>query len=333
MDTPTFGLPSNETLDALEVALDRWKRGVATMKEYDEAVAQSRDLYAELVDVSPSHVAVANQVSVFVGVIASSLAPGSKVLLAEGEFTSVLFPFLVNEKRGIEVTTVPLQDIATAIDSATDLVAFSLVQSSDGRIADVDAIEESARFHSARILVDTTQAAGWMPVQAGRFDYTVASAYKWLLSPRGTAFMTLGDTTDESVRPLLAGWYAGEEPWKSIYGGPLRLASDARRYDVSPAWLAWIGTVPALEMIAGLGVESIQRHNLELARRIERHLGLEESGSTIVTVPMTDSSRLAELGIHTAVRSNAVRVGVHFYNNADDVDAFLAAVEDLDQSG
>jgi len=32
---------------------------------------------------------------------------------------------------------------------------------------------------------------------------------------------------------------AGDDPWSSIYGGPLRLASDARRFDVSPAGHAW----------------------------------------------------------------------------------------------
>ena len=31
-----------------------------------------------------------------------------------------------------------------------------------------------------------------------------------------------------------SGWYAGDDPWQSIYGPPLRLAMDARRFNVSP---------------------------------------------------------------------------------------------------
>ncbi len=41
--------------------------------------------------------------------------------------------------------------------------------------------------------------------------------------------------------PLHAGWYAGENPWTSVYGLPLRLAGAARGLDSSPVWLAHIG--------------------------------------------------------------------------------------------
>jgi hypothetical protein len=41
-------------------------------------------------------------------------------------------------------------------------------------------------------------------------------------------------TLIDGLTPHYAGWYAGDDPWSSVYGGPLRLASDARRFDVSP---------------------------------------------------------------------------------------------------
>jgi hypothetical protein len=41
--------------------------------------------------------------------------------------------------------------------------------------------------------------------------------------------------------PLAAGWYAGPDPWTTVYGLPLRLAADARALDVSPAWLGHVG--------------------------------------------------------------------------------------------
>ena len=43
----------------------------------------------------------------------------------------------------------------------------------------------------------------------------------------------------ERLTPHAAGWYAGEDIWGSIYGLPLRLASTARRFDASPAWMNW----------------------------------------------------------------------------------------------
>ena len=47
--------------------------------------------------------------------------------------------------------------------------------------------------------------------------------------------MTVRDDVDWLV-PRLAGWYAGPDPWASLYGPPLRLVEDARRFSVSPAW-------------------------------------------------------------------------------------------------
>ena len=327
LDTPTYGLAADSVIDVMTESLDRWRRGIATMAEYDEAVDRSRQLFAGIVGADLDRVAVANQASVFVGVVASALPDGSVVDAPQGDFTSLIFPLLVQEKRGITLRTAPLDDLAAAIDRTTDLVAFSLVQSADGRQADVDSILQAAARHGARVLVDATQAAGWLPLDAARFDYMVVSAYKWLLCPRGTAFMTLGAGHDKEMPPILAGWYAGADPWKSVYGTPLRLADTARRFDVSPAWLPWIGSVPALEIIADHGVDAIHRHNRALADSARTRLGIQPTGSAIVTVPLSDTSPLAERGISASLRSSNVRVGFHLYNDDGDVDALVEAVQ------
>lgn len=326
LDTPTYGLAAKSVIEVMTESLDRWRRGIATMAEYDQAVTRSRQLFSEIVNVDLDRVAVANQASVFVGVVAASLPDGSVVLAPEGDFTSLLFPMLVQEGRGIVLRTAPLNDLAGAIDGNTHLVAFSLVQSADGCQADVDSIMEAAARHGAKTLVDATQAAGWLPIVASRFDYMVVSAYKWLLCPRGTAFMTLGPGHDKAMLPILAGWYAGDDPWKSVYGTPLRLADSARRFDVSPAWLSWIGSVPALETIASQGVEAIHRHNTTLADSARSRLGMEPTGSAIVTVPLSDTSALTERGIAASLRSTNVRVGFHLYNDSSDIDALVDAV-------
>ena len=142
------------------------------------------------------------------------------------------------------------------------LVALAAVQSSDGEVAPLDAVEAAAARHGVDVLVDVTQAAGWLPVDAGRFAYTVCAAYKWLLSPRGTAFLTVRPDRWDALVPPAAGWYAGEQPWSSIYGTPLRLAADARRYDVSPGWHAWVGTASSLALLEQVGVRDLHAHAL-----------------------------------------------------------------------
>ena len=138
--------------------------------------------------------------------------------------------------------------------------------------------------------------------------------------------MTLGPGHDKEMPPILAGWYAGADPWKSVYGTPLRLADSARRFDVSPAWLSWMGSVPALEIIASHGVDAIHRHNQALADSARTELGIQPTGSAIVTVPLSDTSALTERGISASLRSSNVRVGFHLYNDHGDVDALVEAV-------
>lgn len=323
LNTATYGLPSHAVVSAMSSGIDRWRRGVATMDEYDQAVDSSRRLAAAVFDVPADRVAAANQVSVFVGTIAASLPPRSRVLIPEGEFTSLLFPFLV--RRQVEVVEVPHDRLAESVDASIDLVAFSLVRSADGLVADAASIRAAARAVGATLVVDATQAAGWLPFDSDDFDFTVASTYKWLLCPRGTAFMVVGPDAPV-IDPIFAGWYAGEEVWQSIYGSPLRLAGSARRYDVSPAWLSWVGTEPALRLIAELGVQAIHRHDVALAELVRRELDIAPSGSAMVTIPLTDTSRLARHGIEAAVREGSVRVGFHLYNTEDDVDRLLEVV-------
>lgn len=326
LDTATYGLAASTVVDAMTDGLERWRKGTATMPYYDGAVDRSRILFAEIMGVDPANVAVANQASVFVGMVAASLPPGSVVLAPEGEFTSVLFPFLVAEERGVVVRTAPLSDLADAVDADVDLVALAVVQSSDGTVTDLAKVAEAARSHGARTLVDATQAAGWLPIDASMADYLIVSAYKWLLCPRGTAFMALGPRHDPQMTAVVAGWFAGEDVWDSIYGTPLRLAESARRYDVSPAWLAWVGTVPALEIIADHGVEAIHRHNLALADAARSQLGLKPSPSAILTIPTTGGDGLAQRGISASTRVGAVRASFHLYNSPADLATLVTAL-------
>lgn len=328
LDTPTYGLASGEVLATMQDALSAWQRGTATTAGYDQAVARSRTLFADLVGVDAEQVAVANQVSVLVGTVAASLPAGSRVVAVEGDFTSLLYPFLVHRDRGVEVRMVGLDALPDALEDGTDLVAFSLVQSADGRVADLEAVLAAAERHGARTLVDATHAVGWLPVDASRIDHLVVGAYKWLMAPRGTAFLTVGDDALASLRPIAAGWYAGEDVWGSIYGPSMDLARSARRLDVSPAWLSWVGTVPALALVHDLGVEAIHRHDTTLAATMRAALDLPEPDrpSAIVSVPDVEGVDLAAAGIRASVRAGRLRVGFHLHNDLEDVERVVEAL-------
>jgi selenocysteine lyase/cysteine desulfurase len=327
LNTATVGLPPQPSLAALEVHLTAWADGQLDPRAVDVDVERSRSAFARLVGTVPQDVAIGVAVSSFVGLVAASLPPTARVLVADGDFTSVLFPFLEQERRGVTVRSVPLEHLAEAVDARTDLVAVSAAQSADGRVIDLDALAAAARHHGAEVLLDVTQAAGWMAIDAARFTYVVAGGYKWLLCPRGTAFMAVGGERAEGLLAHHAGWYAGRDPWDSIYGMPLRLAPGARRLDVSPAWPCWVGAAGALELLADRGPAAIGAHNGALADALRAGLGLPPTASAIVSVAAPGAGeRIAAAGVRASVRAGSARVSFHLYNDENDVDLALHAL-------
>ncbi len=327
LNTASYGLPPRPAFEALQSALGDWREGRTTWEPWGESTERARAAFARLVGAETEHVAVGATVSELVALVAAALPDGARVLVPEIDFASLLFPFLVHADRGVDVKTVPLRDVVDAIDSRTTLVAASTVQSSTGDVLDVDAVAAAAREHGALVALDATQACGWLPVAASRADFVVCAAYKWLMSPRGTAFLAVQPERLEMVRPLAANWWAAEDPHATYYGPPLRLAHGARRLDTSPAWFSWVGAAPALELVEQIGVEAIHAHDVRLANRFRAGLGLPESNSAIVSLDMPEAeARLARAGIQAAVRAGSLRASFHVYSTEQDVDAALDAL-------
>ena len=331
LNAATCGLPLDGTVSALTEGIDRWSRAEHDLAGYDAAVTTSRAAFARIVGVPTADVAVAAQTAAMVGMVATSLPAGAEVLTVEGDFTSVTYPFLT--RTDLRVRAVPLAELADHVRPGTAAVALSLVQSRDGAIADQDALVEAARRVGALTVVDLTPAAGWLPVDASRFDVTVTSAYKWLCAPRGVTFLTAGPGARSRLRPVHANWYAGADVWSSVYGHDPRLADDARRFDLSPAWFCWLGAVPTLEAfaeeLAGPDPDAVRRHDVALADSLRAGLGLDPAGSAIVSVPDTDGTagiRLARAGLKAAARGGSARLSFHVWNGEEDVAAATEAL-------
>ena len=324
LNTASYGLPPKPAWDALQAALADWHGGRTSWEHWGVPGEEARASFARLVGVPVETVAIGANVSTFIGLVAASIPDGARVLVPDVEFTSLLFPFLVQEHRGVTVRLVPAAELVAEIGPDVDVVAFSAVQMASGEVADLAGIASAAAEHGALTVVDATQAVGWLPFAGAQFDVVVAHAYKWLMSPRGTAFMAIRPERMDTVVPHAAGWYAGEDPLQTFFGGPLRLAASARRLDTSPAWFMWVATAAALDVIEQVGVDAIHRHDVALANRFRAGLGLEPSNSAIVFCDIEDAAdKLERAGIRAAVRGGRLRTSWHVYNTQADVDRTL----------
>jgi selenocysteine lyase/cysteine desulfurase len=237
----------------------------------------------------------------------------------------VLFPWRPLAERGVELRRVPLERLVDAVDDRTALAAFSLVQSADGRVADLDGLKATG----VRLFIDGTQAVGGSAVDLRGIDYLVAHSYKWLLSPRGLAFFYVRPERLAELTPWLAGWKSRSDPFGDYYGAP-ELASDAHRLDISIPWFSAAGARPSLTLIAELGAEAVAGNNLGLARSFCAALGLPEPASPIVRVQVADPEeaveRLRRAGVSCSARSGSIRFAFHLYNEQADVELALEAL-------
>ncbi|GAA2081584.1 aminotransferase class V-fold PLP-dependent enzyme [Streptomyces albiaxialis] len=338
LNTASHGLFPSRTADAVREGVTDMATGRIDMPRYFAVADEARASYARLAGTTPDRVALGSAVSTYVGLIAASLPGGAEVLVADGDFSSVVNPFTVRDD--LKLRTAPLAGLAEAVDSSTALVAVSAVQSADGRIADLAAIREAAGSAGARTLIDATQAVGWFPLRADEHDYVVSAAYKWLLCPRGASFLTVSEEVQESraLLPQHAGWVAGARPWENTYGPVRQYAPDARRYDESPALLSYLGAARSLALVERVGRDAIGAHDRALARRFRAGVAGIGAGyeavpgdSAIAAVPGLGGAaeRLAEAGIVASVRDGNLRVAFHLYNTEADVDRLLNVLADV----
>lgn len=320
LNTASVGVPPADAADAVAGAVTGWRTGASRPPDFDAPVAAARAAWARLAGVPADRVAIGATVSGLVALVAAGLPAGSRVLVAEGEFTSLSWPFAT---RGHSVTAVPHAELG-ARAGEFDAVAVSVVQSADGALVDLAALR-AAHDAGTRVVLDVTQALGWFDGDLAWADALVGGGYKWLLAPRGTAWLALAPGWAPPAEQ--AGWYAADDPWTGVYDLPVRLAPDARALDTSPAWLCHVGAAVSLPWLAGLDRAAVHAHCAGLGDALRAGLDLPPAGSAIVAVRREGAAeRLAAAGVVAAVRAGAARLSFHLYNTPDDVAVALDAL-------
>jgi hypothetical protein len=147
--------------DALSAAVHPWRRGGDAPQDFDEAVAVARASFADVIGVPVQQVAVAG----YHRWSAWSPLPYRLVVGAcrQGRVQQPYLPFAVQASRGVVVTEADLTELADRT-ADHDLVAVSAVASADGALADLESLAAATAGIRTKVLIEVTQAAGWLPL-------------------------------------------------------------------------------------------------------------------------------------------------------------------------
>jgi len=143
-------------------------------------IARVREKFATIIGAQPHEVAIAPSVSSAVSSIATSLdySTRNKVVLAEMDFPTLAYQWLVKERLGVECRFVESPDriytppelFEKEVDSKTALVATSRVFFTSGYIQDVRVVADIAHKNGAYILIDDYQGTGQIPIDVKAMD-------------------------------------------------------------------------------------------------------------------------------------------------------------------
>lgn len=360
LNQASLGLIPEPAIEAMEGFLEQTARfGNLYLNDDQEAAILDgvRSAGAGVLGTSPEAVAVVSGASEGLGQATSLLEPDrGTVLLVGSDFPSVTYPWLAAAERGdISLRFIEdqadrdlTQDLVEAIDPATAVVAFGVVQFATGTRVDAGRVAERAHEVGARVLVDATQlaGAGVVDMTAWGADAVVTSGYKWLSAHGGVALLALVPELVDRV-PGLVGWMGAQDPF-DLDPLTLRLADAARRVELSTmSYVSAIGLESSIAMLSSVGFERIDEH----ARRLATHLvdrvaelgwrpfrppGDPSAAPHIVSLrrahhdPAVTAERLAsEYRIICGRRVGGLRISLHAYNDGDDIDRLVEALRRL----
>jgi selenocysteine lyase/cysteine desulfurase len=315
-----------------------------------------RALTAQLLNASSEEIAVTASVSAGLNSLASALdfsGARNKVVVSDFEFPTNAQIWHAQESRGAKVVHVPraadgyipLENFAKAIDEQTQLVAITHVCFRNGAKLDIPGIVRLARAQGAKVLLDCYQSVGSLhiDVKALDLDFAVGGMLKYLLGTAGIGFLYVRESLARSLVPTNSGWFAQAEI-AAMDITANRPAPNARRFEAgTPAVVNAYAAEAGLKFLLAVGTQAIEKRNFALTQSCMQRLQEigwpsitppqnERRGAT-VAVPSRDSGGLTQelmkRDIVTSYRDDNLRASFHFYNNADDVESFLASMKEL----
>ncbi len=263
-------------------------RGVhALSDEATQMVEESRRKVAAFIGGSPRECVFTRNATEAINLVAHAwgrkfLGPQDEILLTEMEHHSNLVPWqILAQEKGVRLRFIPVTSEGTLdleaapriITPKVKLVAFTAASNALGTINPVEELIALARANGARTLVDASQWAPHLPIDAGRWgcDFMAFSAHK-MLGPTGIGVLYGRAELLEGMDPFLGGGDMIQRVFLERFTpNVLPHKFEAGTPNIADA----VAFGAALDYLGQVGLSAIREHELGLVRRALEILGAE----------------------------------------------------------
>lgn len=356
-------------------AYQKWQRRLESQpvlflgREHDLLLKESRAALGAYLNADADDLVYVPNATHGVNIVARSLdlKLGDEVLSTNHEYGACdyTWQFLCAKtgakyiRQPIELPVVSGQEMAeqfwSGVTPRTKAIYVSHITSPTALRLPVEEICRRARQQGLLTIVDGAHAPGQIQLDLAGIgaDFYTGNCHKWMLAPKGAAFLYARREVQHLVAPLVVSWgYGGNN------GQP---GTGSRFIDI----LQWTGTKdPSAALAVPDAIRFMEQHNWEKVHRecsrllkqaVERICilsGMEsmyspdsESYSQMAVAPLPAGLDLAllksrlydehkvEVPLTQWQGRNFVRISVQAYNNRGDIDALVGGLEKLLPSG
>ncbi len=240
--------------------------GMTGRTAQEEVVERTRETIAAQWHVAASEIGFVSSVAEGVSLVAESIdwRAGDTICVDANEYPSVVGPFALQRgpKPTLRLATGQQPDRwAAVVDQNTRIIGVSYVSYLTGERVDLAAMRRLADSVGALLVVDCTQAAGYLPIDARLADFAFSACYKWLLGCTGLAIAYWNRARNSDWMPTTGGWHSIVFPPRPSYTPDLALRPDALRFTRgNPPHLPLYVLASALDYLSQFDVAEVQRH-------------------------------------------------------------------------
>ncbi|MER8467623.1 aminotransferase class V-fold PLP-dependent enzyme [Mesorhizobium sp. M1396] len=286
--------------------------------------------------------------------------PGDNVVLCPKlEHANNILPWLqVKARHNVELRliepdagSIPADALVKAINSRTRIVALATVTMVPGFRTVLEPVAEACKRFGVFLLADGTQSVGILHTDVSRLgvDGLAVSTVKGLMGLYGSGFLYCRQEWADRLNPAYLARFSvdfGNAPESAPVPSSVKLRDGAPRFDIGhynfPGMLA---AHASMGQLLEIGTETIERSVTSLAKRLASgllELGLPVCGGppgshTGSIVALGDTAALSEArtvdcriqSLHdhlldnqviVSIRRGMLRLSLHLYNTADEVD-------------